>query len=905
MTKQNENVLKINKLLHESLESYRSLAENSTDYIMRYNRKFEHIYANKACLEVSGKTWDEYIGKTHREIGFDEEQSNGWQKKIQYVFDTGKIFSEIFEWDGNNGKITLDWKLVPEFSSNGKVKTVLGISRDVSDQKILGEKTHKLSKKILLHDISKHKNIEEELIETQVRLNSILNTVVDCIITINKNGNITTVNNSTLRLFGYNKNELIGKNVKILMPEPFHSEHDQYITNFIISGYSKIIGEGRELYAKKKNGEIFPIYLAVDELLLNKEQAFTGIIRDISKRKKAENELKSSNEYLEQLLLNLPAGVAIFEGKDLIYSKINKTLADINGLPIENHLGKPLREVLPKVAKFVIPRILKVIKTGKASEFFEFASQVPKYPGKERWFMDRFFPVVIDGQPNKVGVVVIDITERKKTELALIENEENLRLTVQNSPIGIITVFGDNKFRTVNASFCKMLGYTELELLKMSFIDITHPDDIKISQKKTLELRSNKVETFQIEKKYITKNGKTVYANLNAGYVKDTDGKILFLVAEIDDITERKNAEQLLKESQEKLKLTIERSAIGITNVSNEHKFIAVNPAFCKMLGYSEKELLGKTFIDITHPDDIKISLENNSKIWVKKLKSLHFRKRYLTKEGKTVNVIIHSAPVFDEEGDVIFDVAEIENITELKLNKDKLKKLKEENESFLSHELVNMISAPFGYSEILLKYENAYLDKNQIVMLERIKESLSKISRFTENFKKIQNLEFGNNILKLEPININELLNRCILSQKKIIDEYNVKINFVPVDLNCKISFDTTFINGVFNNLIKNAIEHVGTEKTLTKKEIKIEIIKDKNYILIEINNRGKIISKDKLLTFFDKFNVIGKKKKGGMGLGTSYAYLVTKAHGGEISVTSNKKYGTTVSVKFESTLR
>ncbi|WP_196258991.1 PAS domain S-box protein [Pelagibacterium limicola] len=124
------------------------------------------------------------------------------------------------------------------------------------------------------------------------KLIAILDTAVDAIITINRGGLIKTVNPATERLFGYEHDEFIGKNVHFLMPEPYHSEHDGYLNAYRTTGRKKIIGIGREVQARRKDGTIFPVHLAVSEFEIDGEQHFAGIIRDLTEHKATEQALR-------------------------------------------------------------------------------------------------------------------------------------------------------------------------------------------------------------------------------------------------------------------------------------------------------------------------------------------------------------------------------------------------------------------------------------------------------------------------------------------------------------------------------------------------------------------------------------------------------------------------------------
>lgn len=132
------------------------------------------------------------------------------------------------------------------------------------------------------------------------KLEAILNTAVAAIVTIDGAGIIDSINPATTAMFGYSPDELIGRNVKVLMPEPFAAEHDGYLASYLSTGAKKIIGIGREVTARRKDGSIFPMHLAVSEFEANGQRHFAGIITDRSKRQAAQDALKESERRLMQ-----------------------------------------------------------------------------------------------------------------------------------------------------------------------------------------------------------------------------------------------------------------------------------------------------------------------------------------------------------------------------------------------------------------------------------------------------------------------------------------------------------------------------------------------------------------------------------------------------------------------------
>jgi two-component system CheB/CheR fusion protein len=137
------------------------------------------------------------------------------------------------------------------------------------------------------HDITDRKQAIEDLRYQEARLRAVLDTAVDGIITINERGIVQSVNSAAERIFGYTSEEMIGHNISMLMPSPHREEHDGYLANYLRTGEKKIIGIGREVEARRKNGTTFPCVLAVSEVPLPDQRLFTGIVRDITEQNRA------------------------------------------------------------------------------------------------------------------------------------------------------------------------------------------------------------------------------------------------------------------------------------------------------------------------------------------------------------------------------------------------------------------------------------------------------------------------------------------------------------------------------------------------------------------------------------------------------------------------------------------
>ena len=188
---------------------------------------------------------------------------------------------------------------------------------------------------------------ERALRESEARTRAILDTAVDAIITIDQAGTIESVNSAAERLFGYSRNELIGQNVKLLMPSPYRDEHDDYLRNYLQHGRRKIIGIGREVVGRRRNGSLFPMHLAVSEFWLGDRRMFTGITRDMTDVKQAINELEE-NESRTRAILDAAVDAIITIDERGTIETVNHATERLFGYTMEDLIGKPVKLLLPE-----------------------------------------------------------------------------------------------------------------------------------------------------------------------------------------------------------------------------------------------------------------------------------------------------------------------------------------------------------------------------------------------------------------------------------------------------------------------------------------------------------------------------------------------------------------------------
>jgi two-component system sensor kinase FixL len=183
--------------------------------------------------------------------------------------------------------------------------------------------------------------------ENKSRLKAIIDTAIDGIITIDSQGIIETVNPAAARIFGFAPEEMIGENVKILMPEPDRSQHDLYIENYLRTGKAQIIGKGREVLGKKKDGTVFPFLLSISEVQLPDKLIFTGIVHDISDLKKTEASLRESENKINSIIQAAFDGIITINTRGII-EMVNPAAARLFGYDAEEILGENISILMPE-----------------------------------------------------------------------------------------------------------------------------------------------------------------------------------------------------------------------------------------------------------------------------------------------------------------------------------------------------------------------------------------------------------------------------------------------------------------------------------------------------------------------------------------------------------------------------
>jgi two-component system, cell cycle sensor histidine kinase and response regulator CckA len=263
--------------------------------------------------------------------------------------------------------------------------------------------------------------------------------------------------------------------------------------------------------------------------------------------------------------------------------------------------------------------------------------------------------------------VIADITQQKQAVEALRQSEQQLRAIFEQAAVGIVQASCDGKPLMVNQKFCELVGYSEAELRRMTLMDITCPEDIDLSLNNLQQLFNGETRAPMIEKVYVRSNGTRVSAKVSVSAVRDGSGNPLYCIGIVEDTTERKHAEQALRESEQRFRAIFEYAAVGIAQISLDGKWLMVNQRLCDILGYSQTELRDLTIDEITFADDLEPTLTGRRSMLSGECEPYVLEKRYVRKDRALVWARVSVSLVRDASGNPEYFLSVIEDISERK----------------------------------------------------------------------------------------------------------------------------------------------------------------------------------------------------------------------------------------------
>jgi len=757
-----------------------------------------------------------------------------------------------------------------------------------------------------LLDITAIKNATREIVENEKRFRNIIELANISLSIVAFDGTIEYINQQAIKTFGYQHSDIPNMDrwwAQAYPDEKYRKEvvdHWTGLVNKAIKGNKEI--ERNEYRATCKDGSVKT--MIIFGVIVNDK--VICLFEDITERKIAEEELRKSRLLLRTMIDSLPIWISAvdLDGNYFIANKYYETFFKRPLALIEGHNFKEFfTEKDYKKHKAYFDECLSSKKS------IEISDELTGENGAVVYMYGTYTPLFDEkGVLFGMAALAMDITRQKEAEIALKESEEQFRTTFVSAPIGMCLNPVDGNFYQANQSFCDMMGYTQEELRKFNFTDITFPDDIEASKVFVQNVLAQKNTSSFIEKRYIRKDGTVIWAITSIAILKDINHKPRFFIIQVLDITKLKQTEQKLKEAKHQLELVFNNGpdAILLTRVTDGF-YIDSNKTFTKYTGYTPDDLRGKSTLDIDIWNDPKdrdtLLHEVQSKGYCHNLELVVKNKNgsFRTIEMSAEVIVIKGVPCLLS---ISRDIAERKRMEDLlQKQNNELKDLvatKDRFFSIIAHDLKDPHNAILGFSEILSGSYDMLSEQDRKNYIKNILLSSQALARLLQNLLEWAGSQTGKMVYKPEKLDLEKLIQETIdllhyqakIKQIRLVSD----INSAPI-----IYADNNMTKTVLRNLVSNAIKFTRRNGFVKISTVDVQNENtNSNFVEISVIDNGIGIKKENLPNLFRldyKIKTQGTEEETGSGLGLILCKELIEKNKGSLSINSEENVGTTVS--------
>jgi PAS domain S-box-containing protein len=774
--------------------------------------------------------------------------------------------------------------------------------------------------------LAEREQVQGQFRSGQAQLQAILDNVLDSIIMIDAVGTIVSTNAAVAKMFGYPAEELLGKNIKILMPEPNRSNHDGHLARYQSTGMTKAIGVGRELEGLTQSGKVFPMDLTITELSLEGGRMFVGLIRDISERRQAE-------------VMRDRFAAVVDSSDDAIISKTlegvitawNRGAEKVFGYSASEIVGQPMLLLLPPDRLEEESEILASIGRGQSIEHFE-TVRVRK-DGTKIDVSVTLSPIrdsngVIAG----ASKIARDITEHKRGEEALREKEHLLSESQRIAYVGSWTYnLSDRGGRlTWSEQMYKIHGVSPESFAPTveSLVGLILLEDQPRMREWIAACMAGE-KPGDCEFRVLLSNGSVRTLNGRGELQRDSQNKPIRLVGTVQDISERKQTEeqlalqaeqlshsrQALEEKSFMLQSVLDSMAEGLVAANEQGKFIIWNPAAEKLVGLGAVDLPPSQWSDhygVFFPDKVTLIPPGQNPLE----RAIHgevvhcevfLRNPQLERE---VWLEINSSPLRGKDGALRGGVAAFRDISQRKADEleirslnnsledriakrtEQLEAANRELEAFsysISHDLRAPLRHIGGFSRILMSDFGSELSPEVKDFLRRIDDGVIRMGLLVDGLLSLAKL--GRRPLALRSSELNPIVEQTISLLQPEYEGRDIewRIARLPA-LEC----DPVLIAQVFQNLLSNALKY---SRGRTKAVIEVDSLREPGkaaVILVRDNGAGfDMRYAEKLFGVFQRMHTESEFEGTGIGLAT--VHRIIQKHAGRIWAEADTDHGAT----------
>jgi PAS domain S-box-containing protein len=712
------------------------------------------------------------------------------------------------------------------------------------------------------------------------------------------------VNASLCQMMGYSSDELVGKNtLDLTSPEDRHLDHE--IVAELHDGATRSSFEKRYV---RKDGRV--LWANLTAAVIRDEHGrphhYITMLKDVSERKRIEDELRKLNQSLEQrvqertgellaaeeryrmLFERNPEPMWVFDMETLAFLEVNQSAVNHYGYSREEFLRMTLKDIRPADDVAALVEDVKRLHNEHQSLW--------KHRKKNGTLIDVSITANEfdwNGKPARL-VLAIDVTERKRAEDALRNSEEKLAQAQHIAHLGYWERdFNPDRIRWSDETY-RIFGLrpdeSAMNLEKLR--NLIHPED-RETLSQAIDSALNGGPRYETEYRIIRPNGEVRFVHSQGDVVRDESGEAKRMFGTAQDITEHKQAEQALQKAEQKYRAIFENAIEGIFQTTPEGAYISVNPALARMYGYdSPEELMAvadighNVYVDPQRREEFRRLIEKQGFVEL-------FEYEVYRKDGRKLLLCENARAVRDADGKVLYYEGSVENITERKRveEAERANKAKSEFLSRVSHELRTPLNAILGFGQLLERQKPTEVQRKRIRHIINAGQHLLALINEVLDLSRI---EAGKMQVSLEPVNLADAVAEAIDLMRPLASERDIKLSVdTDLDANVYVLADRQRFKQVLLNLLTNGVKY-------TPRQGKVVVTyhpSGKEDLRISVSDTGQGIAAENLTRLFTPFDRLGAELSNveGTGLGLALCKRLMNAMGGSIGVESTLGKGST----------
>lgn len=870
------DVVAAEEAARETQLQFQSLADHLPHIVARFDSAGRHLYVNRRIEAVSGLSRSEFLGRTNRELGMPENLVRLWNEALESVFRSGRERRIEFAFGGVNGERQFEGDLVPELDADGRVASVLSITRDVTER---------------LRAIKALQNSEVRF-RTAFEMNPDWITVSDP-----ETGRFVMVNEAFCIMSGWSRDDVVGRTSLELNMWPVSEQRAGMIELVRREGRIK----NHLVEVVRRDGTIR--YGSVNATFIEWDGRahLLAISRDVTDMLAAQKALSESEERFRSFFENTAAGIVVTDANGRLLM-VNRAFADMLGYEVPEMIGRSIRDLAHPDQNHLDPRVLADLGNGTL-ENLPLEKRYLHKDGRIVWAIGVASTIRTgDGKPPLFIASVQDVTELKTAREILRREHERQLLALQGGDLGYcefdITT-GGLRFDTTHGS---LLGFTLDELptdIEGWYQKLIHPDDRKALAEAVNRHLRGETDGYARDHRVVRPDGSALWVHSRGRVVdRGPNGEPLRMIAAHLDISRLKLAETALEESRQRLELALHGAQLSLWDLNFRDETAYYDEHFAKLIGIDPAELEGHLFdwAGRVHPDDwprIDRALLNHitgiEDVYESEHRLRHAdgRWRWILSRGKVVER--------GEDGIPIRMIGTNLDITERKtaeMDRERFEERLRQSRKLeavgrlaggVAHEFNNLLTGVSGYIEMAasgLPAKSAVRDD-----LNEAKKAVDRAAALTQ-----QLLAFSRRQM-IEPRVLD--LNQHIEASRRVFSRLlgeNIRFSFEPLADLWPVWMDPGQADQVFILLLSHARDALRDGGSILLRTENIESaeamslfrrdIEARDYVLVTLQDTGPGMQPAELERLFEPFSKRGLVEGGGLDLPTVYG-IVRQNHG------------------------